>query len=260
MGLQDDNRHAWNIAAQKYVRETDDLLEQARVGGALLPAELELLADILAAGPRVVHLQSGHGLETIDLRRHGADRVIGIDFSQVTATAAAGRAAQVVDATWFVVADAVRTPLVGGCADLVYTGKGALIWLDDLDRWASEVARLLSGGGHLFVYEAHPAACLWSRDPDRTTVRSDGSYFGGTRVNDSFPASAIERFSSDPSVQALEWQWTMADVVNTILSHGLELLHLGEYPEPFWRPDGVDVAAWQGQLPNAFSLLARNKP
>lgn len=38
---------------------------------------------------------------------------------------------------------------------------------------------------------------------------------------------------------------------------GLELLSLGEYPEPFWKPGGVNAAAWDGRLPNSFSLLAR---
>src|ERR1035438_5028438 len=32
---------------------------------------------------------------------------------------------------------------------------------------------------------------------------------------------------------------------------------LTEYPEPFWRPGGVNAAAWDGRLPNTYSLLAR---
>jgi SAM-dependent methyltransferase len=258
--LQGANRNAWNVAAQKYVREFDEHLELARRGGALLAVELDLLGDVLTAGPRVVHLQSGHGLETIDLRRRGASSVIGVDFSQVTTTAAAGRAARVVDHTSFVVADVMRTPLADRCADLVYTGKGALMWLDDLDRWVGQVRRLLVDTGHLFVFEEHPVACLWSRDDTHTVVRGDRNYFGGTRVNDSFPASGIKQYTTDPTVVAVEWQWTIADVVNTILNHGFELMHLGEYPEPFWRPQGVDINAWNGRLPNAFSLLARRKP
>ena len=38
-------------------------------------------------------------------------------------------------------------PLADATADLVYTGKGALIWMPDLARWADEVARLLRPGG-----------------------------------------------------------------------------------------------------------------
>jgi len=37
------------------------------------------------------------------------------------------------------------------------------------------------------------------------------------------------------------------------------VLNVAEYPEPFWRPDGVDATAWQGRLPNTFSLLAQRR-
>jgi len=42
-----------------------------------------------------------------------------------------------------------------------------------------------------------------------------------------------------------------------VVSAGLEVLHVGEHAEPFWRPDGIEAAAWQGRLPNTFTLLAR---
>jgi hypothetical protein len=37
-----------------------------------------------------------------------------------------------------------------------------------------------------------------------------------------------------------------------------EILHLAEHPDPFWRPAGMEAAAWNGQVPNAYSLLARD--
>lgn len=43
----------------------------------------------------------------------------------------------------------------------------------------------------------------------------------------------------------------------TIEGAGLQILHLAEHPEPFWRPGSLDAAAWRGQLPNTFTLLAR---
>jgi len=42
-----------------------------------------------------------------------------------------------------------------------------------------------------------------------------------------------------------------------VISAGLDLLHVGEHAEPFWRPGGIDAAAWRGALPNSFTLLAR---
>jgi SAM-dependent methyltransferase len=213
---------------------------------------------VLAEAPRVVHLQSGNGLDDLDLAPAGARWVVGVDFSRTGATAARHRAAQLGLDVRYVVADALRTGLRDGCADLVYTGKGALMWLPDIGAWGREVARLLRPGGHLFLYEAHPAACLWARHTD--PVRLDGrhGYFGGTRLNDTFPASAIARFGGADA--AVEWQWTLADIVTALLDAGLVLLHLAEHPDPFWRPThGPTSPSWSGHLPNSFSLLAHRE-
>jgi hypothetical protein len=128
----------------------------------------------------------------------------------------------------------------------VYTGKGALIWMSDLTAWAMDVARLLRPAGHLFVYEAHPMVPLWSWDEDQLRIRTDRSYFSRSHENDTFPAGG-----------ATEWQRTLGQIITAVVSAGLEVLHVGEHAEPFWRPDGIEAAAWQGRLPNTFTLLAR---
>jgi hypothetical protein len=68
-------------------------------------------------------------------------------------------------------------------------------------------------------------------------------------VNDTFPARG-----------AVEWQWSLGQVVTAVAAAGLEIVHLGEYSEPFWRPGGIEAAAWDGRLPNTFALLARRIP
>jgi ubiquinone/menaquinone biosynthesis C-methylase UbiE len=69
----------------------------------------------------------------------------------------------------YVVAEVPVVPVRDECPDLVYTGKGALIWMRDLDAWAESVARMLKPGGQLFVYEAHPAV------PSPPTAPANGS-------------------------------------------------------------------------------------
>jgi SAM-dependent methyltransferase len=114
----------------------------------------------------VVHLQSGHGLEDAALVQADAKSVIGVDYSAVAAGAARQRADELGLACRYIVGTVPGVPLADGTADLVYTEKGALIWMPDLDAWASEAARLLRPGGHLFVYEGHPAVPLWTWDED----------------------------------------------------------------------------------------------
>jgi SAM-dependent methyltransferase len=245
-GAAEANRRAWESASHKHVREYDDLLAQARAGSSLNAVERELLTGILSRSPQVVHLQSGHGLDDAALVQAGAKSVIGIDYSTVAAWAAQRRANELGLACRYIVGMVPGVPLADGTADLVYTGKGALIWMAYLDVWAREVARLLRPAGHLFVYEGHPAVPLWTWDENAPGIRADRSYFARTHVNDSFPARGTT-----------EWQHTLGQVVTAVIAAGLELLSLAEYPEPFWRPGGVSAAAWDGRLPNAYSLLAR---
>jgi SAM-dependent methyltransferase len=240
------NRSAWEAASQKHVREYDELLAEAAAGSSLTEAERDLLGEILGRSPAVVHLQSGNGTDDVALVRAGAKSVVGVDYSEVATGAAQRRAAALGAACRYVMGLIPAVPLADATADLVYTGKGALIWMPDLARWADEVARLLRPGGHLFVYEGHPAVVLWSWDEDQARIRGDRDYFGRSHVNDTFPAGG-----------AVEWQWTLGDIVTAVVSAGMEIVFLGEYPEPFWRPDGARAAAWDGQLPNSFALLAR---
>lgn len=204
-GLSESNRVAWNLASRKYVEEPHGLDTER-----LADVELRLLGRLLANGPRVIHLQSGNGVDAIELLTAGARSAIGVDFSSVAVAAATARAARLRSGARYVVGAVPATPLVSACADVVYTGKGAVMWLSDLDAWAREISRLLAPGGSLFIYDAHPAAPLWTRDADHTALEPGRSYFGGTRANDTFPASAIARFGGH-DVTATEWQWTLAE-------------------------------------------------
>ncbi|HEX6347538.1 class I SAM-dependent methyltransferase [Umezawaea sp.] len=240
------NRKAWEAASQKHVREYDELLEQARNGTSLFPWELELLRPLVESGPSVVHLQSGHGLDDIALVAAGARGVVGVDFSRTAVVSARRRAVDLGVPCHYVVGELPGAPLRSGCADVVYTGKGALIWMPDLARWAADVARLLRPGGHLFLYEAHPAVPLWTWDADEPRIRGDRGYFARGFVNDTFPGHG-----------AVEAQATLGEVVTAVVRAGLEVRVLEEYAEPFWRAGGVDAAAWRGRLPNSFALVAR---
>ncbi|HEY3562521.1 MAG TPA: class I SAM-dependent methyltransferase [Kribbella sp.] len=241
------NRVVWERASHKHIHEYDELLEQARGDGLLFERELELLAPVLADAPVVVHLQSGHGLDDVGLLKAGARRVIGVDYSSVAAGAAQRRATDLQVNSRYVVAEVPGVPLEDGCADLVYTGKGALIWMRDIDAWARDVARVVRPGGHVFVYEAHPAVPLWTWDEDEARIRPDRSYFAESHINDTFPGNGAQ-----------EWQWTLGQIVTAITTAGLHLQVLEEYAEPFWRPaDDTSAAAWSGRLPNSYALLAR---
>ncbi|PWH05713.1 SAM-dependent methyltransferase [Brachybacterium endophyticum] len=245
MSTYDETRRAWEEASRKHVREYTQLLDEARTA-QLAPIETSLLAPFVE-GAEVLHPQSGHGIDDHALLRLGARHVTGLDYSPTAVGAAQRRADELAASCTYETAELPTTGRPDESADLVYTGKGALIWLVDLNAWAREMHRVLRPGGHLFVLEAHPLVPLWDWDADEARVRPDRGYFAPTHVNDTFPARG-----------ATEHQRTLAQTVMSILGAGFELLHLAEHAEPFWRPDdAMPAAAWDGRLPITFSLLAR---
>lgn len=170
------NRTAWDRAYQAQIHAYDEVLAGAATGATLLASERELLRDILAARPMVVHPLSGNGQDDIALLQAGAREVIGVDYSETAVRVAQNRADDFGAACRYLIATVPGVPLPDGCADLVYTGKGALIWMPDIEAWAAEMARLLRPGGHLFLHEGHPATELWTWDLDEPRIRPDRSY------------------------------------------------------------------------------------
>src|SRR5689334_3779322 len=145
------NRRAWDEAAERYEGWFDEAVQLIRSGGSnLFGVEHDLLGDLRAGGGtgRAIHLQCAAGRDTLSLWTAGVREVVGLDFSP-RMLALAGRLSDAVGApaTW-IEADVLDVPHeLDGTGDLVYTGRGSLIWLHDLDAWARVVHRLLAPGG-----------------------------------------------------------------------------------------------------------------
>src|SRR4029079_13760860 len=122
----------------------------------------------------------------------GADEVIGLDISPrmlalaERLTAATGAPARWIEAD---VLDAAHE--LDGTADLVYTGRGAIIWLHDLDAWAAVIHRLLARAGRLVIFDGHPAEWLFDADPDGHLVATGYDSFGGLDDSTGWAATAL---------------------------------------------------------------------
>src|SRR5450759_3426586 len=145
------NRAAWDEAAERYEGWFDEAVTLIRSGGVnLFGAEVELIGDLHGRCRRAIHLQCAGGRDTLSLWNLGADQVVGIDFSPRMIELAERLAAAVGAPARWIRADVLDTPHeLDGTADFLYTGRGSLMWLQDLDAWASILARLLAPGGRL---------------------------------------------------------------------------------------------------------------
>ena len=84
-------------------------------------------------------------------------------------------------ARW-ILSDVLDTPHeLDGTADLVYTGRGSLIWLQDLDAWAAVVARLIAPGGRFVLFEGHPIEWLFDADEDGSGSQPSTTTLPGPR-------------------------------------------------------------------------------
>ena len=128
------------------------------------PVEHDLIGDLrgrLPAGdPPPVRRRARHALAVEPRRRRGRRRRL--QPADAGARARGSRRRPAPRRRW-VEADVLETPHdLDGTADLVYTGRGAILWLQDLDAWAAVLRRLLAPDG--------PAGDL-RRPPGRVAVR-----------------------------------------------------------------------------------------
>ncbi|MEW6050450.1 MAG: hypothetical protein AB1644_05230 [Candidatus Zixiibacteriota bacterium] len=130
-----------------------------------------------------------------------------------------------------------------------------MIWLADLQRWAAVVAHYLKPGGIFLLIDSHPVSVLF----EETTL----NYFSKEpeRLIDSPDYCVREHRSKNESV---EWQHTIANILNALIRAGLTIEKLGEYDFCFypvkedWIPKGDGY--WyppSGPTPYPMILLVR---
>ncbi|MFJ2605491.1 class I SAM-dependent methyltransferase [Streptomyces sp. NPDC087425] len=257
-----DARTPVHLASDFYGLDQD--LDPARWFGAFEWADLGELA-----GREVLHLQCHLGTETLAFAQRGA-RAVGLDFSAASVAAArdiAARASLDVEYVRANVYDAVEA-LGGREFDVVYTGKGALCYLPDLERWAGIVGRLLRPGGRLYVVEFHPLLnALGPKagpgEGPELLLRHDCLGAGGTAVH----RDGTHTYTDGPAVagatDSYEWAHGISEVVNALTGAGLTIRRLtesDELPWPRWsRMERTESGWWrlpEPRIPLLYGLLA----
>ena len=135
--------------------------------------------------------------------------------------------------------DILETPAeLDGTADLVYTMRGAICWIMDLDAWAAVVHRLLKPGGKLYLFEGHPVSEVWTMEDSGYVLDPQyGDYFKDSVIADSgWPSTYIGDLGKPAEEHATKYErsWRLDQVVNAVVDSGLHLLRIGEHPDLFW--------------------------
>jgi SAM-dependent methyltransferase len=259
------NRIGWNEGAEAYEADLEDRIAFLRAGGTnFCPPEYAFLKDLREWCHRAIHLQCAGGTDTLSLWNLGAHEVVGVDISERMLDVARRKSEALLAPAKWIHADILETPYdLDGTADLVYTGRGALCWIMDLDAWAGVVARLLKPDGRLYVFEGHPFANIWSSEADHFELDKDfGDYFNKEPLGDAgWPSTYIGDLGKAKEEHAVKYerQWTLSEIVNAVIDAGLVLQRLDEHPDSFWESHPNMPPELLRKIPQTFSLLAIRK-
>ncbi|MEY9888790.1 SAM-dependent methyltransferase [Catenulispora sp. MAP5-51] len=223
--------------------------------------ELAEVGDV--HGKQLLHLQSHIGTETLGWARHGAV-VTGLDFSAPATAAAAALAERIgVAGSRWVTSDVYQAAeaLDGEQFDVVYTGKGALCWLPDIERWARVAASMVKPGGFLYVSEFHPFGNTLS-DEDGRTVAYD--YFDASPQVWDEPGTYADLEASTLENVTVQFNHGIGEIVSALIGAGLRLEFLHEYEMTLFpryrvleeRDGTFRLPAGMPRVPLMFSLRA----
>lgn len=218
-------------------------------------------------GRDVLHLQCHLGTETAAFTERGARRVVGLDISAASVAEARRLATAPIEYVRANVYDAPAA-LDGDRFDVVYTGKGALCYLPDLDRWARVVKELLRPGGLFYLVEFHPVLVALGLVPSGPELLLRGDYLEGRGAQ---PRDGTHTYTDGPaltrSTEVYEWAHGLGEVVTALVGAGLRITSLresDEIPWPRW-PEMVPTGTGFWRLPDAapriplfYALAARS--
>ncbi|MEO1289281.1 MAG: class I SAM-dependent methyltransferase [Chloroflexota bacterium] len=224
----EQNRKSWNEATKQHHSHKPDLIARYKNGwNNLYPEDMQLLGNV--QDKSIVHLQCNDGQDTLSIAKHLGANVTGVDISDEaiafakTMSEKAEIPAEFVRADIFEWFDSNATEY-----DAVYTSYGALIWISDMSRWASGIAKTLKTGGKVVVIDFHQTGLMFDYDWHPIYDAMGGKVSTSDGVGD-YVADDYEGAFKNPH-KAYEFAWSPSEVITALMDTGLHLTHFKEYP------------------------------
>lgn len=257
------DRENWNRLAPLHASSEFYDVASFRAGALSLQAlEREEVGDV--AGRSLLHLQCHFGMDTLSWARLGA-RVTGVDYAPNAIDLARELSWETGVPGEFICCSIYDLPNhLSGEFDIVFTSYGVLCWLPDLVRWGQVIAHFLKPGGFFYIADGHPFANTFYNEPDATGLRVAYPYFHHD-TPEAYEAQGSYASADDVHYVAYEWSHSLSDVVNALLSAGLRLEFLHEFPFGFYQHFPFMVQDTKGRwclpehgesVPLVFSLKA----
>ena len=248
------NRGLWNGWAKIHVGSEFYDLEGFKSGKTSLDEiELEELGDV--SGKSLLHLQCHFGLDTMSWARKGAN-VTGVDLSDEAISLARSISEELGIEARFINSNIYDLPnTLDQQFDIVFTSYGALCWLPDMNKWAEMVKRYLKPGGVFYMVDFHPFRTVLEDEGDRIA----NSYFYNVEPLSYEIRGNYADWEANFQHKAYEWQHPISEIVTVLISAGLQLEFLHEFPfSPYAGDSGTkEIEPGRYQLkkhPNTIPL------
>jgi len=196
-------------------------------GSSLKSIEMETLGEV--KGKTLLHLMCQFGLDSLSWVRQGAI-VTGVDISDRSIEAANELKVRCKLHAEFVRADVLE--LIGKIDskfDIVFQSYGTHIWISDINAWGRVVSHYLKPGGTFFIVDEHPANVMFLLNPP-------GDYFA-KEPERTFDATDYCQRDKIIKGEMVEWQHSLASIINALINAGLVIEHIEEYNHGYYKVD-----------------------
>lgn len=261
--FEENNKKLWNELTDVHIKSYN--VEGFKKGKTTLDEiQLKELGDVKEK--KLLHLQCHFGLDTLSWAREGAI-VTGVDFSEKSIEYANRLKAELYINAKFLCCNIYDLKNhLHGKFDIVYTSQGILCWLKDLQEWAQIIYHFLKPGGLFYIMESHPIARIFD-NTKKEKLETLYPYFHNKepiKWDDDYPDYSDDTYI--PKNPSYEWQWTLSDIINSLIKAGLKIEFLHEFDKEFYKafPDMKrDEDGWwylpdyKNKIPLIFTLLAK---
>jgi SAM-dependent methyltransferase len=256
-----NNLDLWNELTPIHARSIFYDVEGFRKGRCTLDSiELEEVGDVM--GKSLLHLQCHFGMDTLSWARLGA-KATGVDFSDKAITLARNLSKETGVKADFICTDIYELPeVLSKKFDIVFTSRGVLCWLPDLDHWAKVITHFLKPGGFFYIIEGHPFTMVFD-DEDSRELKVRYSYFDNPEPDKWEPEHDYADKDAIITHPSYEWPHSLSAIMTSLINAGLRIEFFHEFPDITYKQfpfmDEYKARHWNikgGMIPLTFSLKA----
>ena len=256
------NKNLWNQKVDYHIKsDFYDLHNFLKGNSSLNTIEIELLGNI--SGKSILHLQCHFGQDTISLARMGA-KVTGVDLSNEAIEQAKLLSKKTNIDAKFICCDIYDLPNhLDKKFDIVFTSYGTIGWLPDLNKWGQIISKFLKPNGTFIFAEFHPVVWMFDDNLEKIKYR----YFNSGAIIEKETGTYANK-NAAIETESITWNHSISEVVNSLISNGLEINSLNEYDySPYDcfnktienSPNKFRIKHLENKIPMVYSVVATKK-